>query len=141
MKIEGQKAKNGNGKTKKIEKEKEEKKKVPSLQKIVSKHPHFSFLNNGKIKCDLTKHEMQPSIENFNLYLKSKSYKKGVEAQYDISEYEEYLIPHKDNPDKLLFCQLTGAKISKKKSAIEKHVNGKKFKRILEKSNFLLIYS
>ena len=59
-----------------------------SLQKQVLAHPHFTFIESGKIKCTLTNHEFQPTLDNFNNYLSSKSYKKGAEALFDISEYE-----------------------------------------------------
>ena len=128
MKVDVQ-VKSPNSKTKKIEKPK-----VPSLQKLVSKNPHFSFLPNGKIKCDLTGHEMEPVLEKFKSYLNSKSYKRGLESQYDISEYEKYLVEYKNN-NRFLFCQLTGAKVARKRSVIEKHVMGKKFRRRLEESS------
>jgi len=55
------------------------------LQKLVKENPHFEFIENGKIKCILTMHEFLPTIENFEKYLTSKSYKKGVESQIDLA--------------------------------------------------------
>ena len=117
----------------KADKQNTEKNTKTSLQKLVTKNKNFTFLANGKIKCTLTGHEMEPTRQNFENYLKSKSYKRGVEAQFDLGPYEEILVEHKDHP-KFLFCQLTGAKIPMKKTAIEKHVNGKKFLRKLEEA-------
>ena len=71
---------------------------------------------------------MAATEENYLKYLQSKSYKKGQESVFDISLYEDILVNHKGN-DGYFFCQLTGVKVPKKKSAIEKHVNGKKFQR------------
>lgn len=88
---------------------------------------------NGKLKCVLTGHEMEATIDNYNKYMATKSYKNGLESLYDISEYENILVEHRDHP-KFLFCQLTGAKIPKRKTAIEKHVNGKKFLKKLEEA-------
>lgn len=72
-----------------------------------------------------------PSESNLNAHLNSKSFKKATEAQFDITEYEDVLETHKDG-ENFLFCRLTGAKVPKKKTAIEKHVNGKKFKARFE---------
>ena len=66
---------------------KEKPSKEVSLQKQVRKHPHFEIMENGKIRCILTQHEFLPTLDNFNSYLKSKSYKKGLESQFDLSEY------------------------------------------------------
>jgi hypothetical protein len=74
----------------------------------------------------LTNHEFLPTLANFQKYLASKSYKKGVEGKFDISEYEEYLITHKDNAN-FLFCRLTGLRVPKKITAIERHLRSRKF--------------
>jgi len=58
------------------------------LQKLVKENDHFKFIETGKIKCILTGHEFAPTLDNYQKYLKSKSYKKGIEGQFDISEYE-----------------------------------------------------
>jgi hypothetical protein len=79
----------------------------------------------------LTSHEFLPTYENLQQYLKSKSYRRGVEAQFDLSQYEEYLVTHKDNPH-FLFCRLTGVKLPKKKTAIERHLQSKRFRNRLE---------
>jgi hypothetical protein len=103
-------------------------KKINQLEQLLQQHKDkFTTLENGKIKCILTTHEFLPSEENLIAHLTSKSYKKASEAQFDITEYKNVLSTHKDN-EQFLFCRLTGAKVPKKKTAIEKHVNGKKFK-------------
>jgi hypothetical protein len=93
---------------------------------LVEQNPDFKFIENGKIKCIITKHEFLPTLANFQKYIASKSYKKGVEGKFDISEYEQYLITHKDN-NNFLFCRLTGLRIPKKRTAIERHISSKKF--------------
>jgi hypothetical protein len=103
-------------------------KKINQLEQLLQQHKDkFTTLENGKIKCILTTHEFLPSEENLIAHLTSKSYKKATEAQFDITDYKDVLSTHKDN-EQFLFCRLTGAKVPKKKTAIEKHVNGKKFK-------------
>ena len=48
------------------------------------------------------------------------------------------LSTHKDNKN-FLFCRLTGAKIPQKKTAINKHIESKKFQRRFKECNFLLL--
>jgi len=103
-------------------------KKTNDLDKLLEQHKEkFETLQNGKIKCVVTGHEFLPSEQNLVAHLNSKAYKKATEALFDISEYEGVLETHKEG-ENFLFCRLTGAKIPKKKSAIEKHVNGRRFK-------------
>lgn len=103
------------------------------LQKLVKKNPHFEFIENGKVRCTLTQHEFLPILENYQNYISSKSYKKGLESEFDISEYEDYLVPHKISQH-FLFCKLTESKLPKKKTAILKHVNSKRFKKLFAES-------
>jgi hypothetical protein len=76
----------------------------------------------------ITGHELPATLDEYNKYINSKSYKRGLESQYDISEYDLIIVEHKNDP-KYFYCQLTGVKIPKKKSALDKHINGKKFQR------------
>lgn len=109
-----------------------------TLEDLIKGDRNFQLIDNGKLKCLLTGHEMIASIENYQAYLQSKSYKRGLESRFDLSEYEGILVEHKNNPH-FLFCQLTGAKVPKKKTAIEKHVNGKKFQKRFAECNFVFM--
>ena len=39
--------------------------KESKLQNLVKNSPHFEFIESGKIKCILTKHEFAPTLENY----------------------------------------------------------------------------
>lgn len=81
---------------------------------------------------------MPATVANYQNHIKSKSYKRGLEKQYDIGEYDLILVDHKADPG-YYYCQLTGAKVAKKKSAVENHINGKRFKTAYEECNLLNI--
>lgn len=97
----------------------------------MGENANFDFLANGKIRCLITKHEFLPTLENFQAYLTSKSYKSGTESQFDLTAHEDYLIAHKDSKN-FLFCRLTGVKLPNKKTAVERHISCRKFKLRLE---------
>ncbi|CAD8128330.1 unnamed protein product [Paramecium sonneborni] len=102
------------------------------LQKLVQNNKHFEFLPSGKIKCILTHHEILPTLQEFNNYLNGKSYKNAQENDIDFTQFEPYIVQHKSDRNKL-FCNLTRQNISKKKSVVLKHVNGKRYKYYLSK--------
>lgn len=60
---------------------------------------------------------MPATVANYQNYVQSKSYKRGAEKQYDISEYDLILVDYKGDPG-FYYCQITGAKVAKKKSAV-----------------------
>ena len=47
------------------------------------------------------------NVKEFKEYLKGKAYKRGLESNFSVADYSEYLDAHFTNP-KLLFCRLTG---------------------------------
>ncbi|CAD8096698.1 unnamed protein product [Paramecium sonneborni] len=102
------------------------------LQKLVQNNKHFEFLPSGKIKCILTNHEILPTLQEFNNYLNGKSYKNAQENDIDFTQFEPYIVQHKSDRNKL-YCNLTRQNISKKKSVVLKHVNGKRYKYYLSK--------
>ncbi|CAD8167873.1 unnamed protein product [Paramecium pentaurelia] len=102
------------------------------LQKLVQNNKHFEFLSSGKIKCILTHHEILPTLQEFNNYLNGRSYKNALENDIDFTQFEPYIVQHKTDKNKL-YCNLTRQNISKKKSVVLKHVNGKRYKYYLSK--------
>ena len=83
---------------------------------------------------------MPATIENYKQHLQSKSYKRAQENNYNIDEYADILVEHRSD-SQYLYCKITGLKVIKKKSAIEKHVKGKRFRHGLKQSNFLFYFS
>ncbi|CAD8091648.1 unnamed protein product [Paramecium primaurelia] len=102
------------------------------LQKLVQNNKHFEFLSSGKIKCILTHHEILPTLQEFNNYLNGRSYKNALENDIEFTQFEPYIVQHKTDKNKL-YCNLTRQNISKKKSVVLKHVNGKRYKYYLSK--------
>lgn len=55
--------------------------------------------------------------------------------QYDFTKHLPHIVPHKFmNPDKFLFCYLTGKTLPKNAQVVEKHVKGKRFGLRLKES-------
>ena len=117
-----------------------------SLEALVAKHENLklSFGEESntfgpKIINTVSKHEIKATEEELLRYINTKDYKKSLEKWYDDVEFEKYLphiVPHKGNPKKLV-CLLTKKKLNKIPVEVEKHVNGKNFKKkLLEKQEF-----
>lgn len=50
----------------------------------VKENSNFEILDNGKIKCKLTSHEIMPNLDQFEAYLKSKNYLYALDAVVDL---------------------------------------------------------
>ena len=102
---------------------------MDELETLVANHEHLTFVRNGeKVRCTLTKHDVVADLEAVNKHLKSKSYKKAMWYAHDYSKYEPYIVAHKRDSKKL-YCTMTKMTLNKIPDQIEKHYNGKKFKR------------
>ena len=108
----------------------DKKKQIPSLAKLLEENSrHISLLENNKILCHLTKHEMAPRADVVYKYLNSKKYKNKLEwNSFNYDEYKPYIVPHKSNPKKL-YCTVTRQELNRIPKDVLKHVSGKKYKR------------
>ncbi|EAR88431.1 surfeit locus protein (macronuclear) [Tetrahymena thermophila SB210] len=102
---------------------------------IVKSNPYFEILENGKIRCKLTNHEMNPDVSKYNEYIKSKGYQKAIEKDFDFDQYKPHIVPFKGAEEHFLWCHLTQTKVPRMKNVILRHVEGKKYQRLLSLFN------
>lgn len=68
-------------------------------------------------------------------YLNSKSFKKAHEwYSFDFSIFSPHIVQDKNN-EKRLFCKLSKKSLNKIPEEVHNHVNGKRFKRLLQEFN------
>eukprot|EP01137_Pigoraptor_chileana_P023382 Opistho-2@89575 len=106
----------------------------PLMERLLSSHKdELITLESGRIQAVLTKHEMPPRADVVSAYLASAKYVrvKGKSA-YDYDKHLPHIAPHKADGN-LLFCKLTRRVINRRPDEVERHVNGKRFKRLLAK--------
>jgi hypothetical protein len=102
---------------------------MTSLAGLLSKNSNLSLLPNNRIKCSITQHEMPARFDAVDQYLKGSQFRKAVEwYSFDFTKYAPEIVPHKDD-NKFLFCTITKTKLNKIPKEIEKHIQGRRFKR------------
>lgn len=105
-----------------------------NLQQLLKKHPSLEKKSTefgDKIVNAITGHEIKCDLDTLVVYLNTKNYRRAVEKWYDDTVFEKYLpyvVPNKKD-DKKLFCKVTKRKLNKIPAEVEKHVNGKNYKR------------
>lgn len=67
-----------------------------------------------------------PTYEEFKAYSTGKTYRRATEDQIELGEHALYIVDNKRD-SKFFFCKLTGMKLPKKNSAVQKHIQGKNF--------------
>eukprot|EP00644_Phytophthora_capsici_P007730 jgi/Phyca11/126112/e_gw1.61.100.1 len=110
-----------------------------AVQKFLKKNEFLEVVESGegenkrvRIKCQLTQHEMLPRVDLIEQHLKSKKFIKARDWYcHDYSQYEPYIVPHR-RLSKSLYCNVTGTILNRIPSEVEKHVNGKRYKRMKE---------
>ncbi|KAE9023979.1 hypothetical protein PR003_g11594 [Phytophthora rubi] len=109
----------------------------PAVQQLLSKHEFLELVESGegddkraRVKCSLTQHEMLPRMDVIETHLKSKKFVKARDWYcHDYAQYEPYIVPHR-RLTKSLFCNVTGTILNRIPSEVEKHVQGKRYKRL-----------
>lgn len=114
------------------------------VRELLKTHDFLDLVETGddatgkrvRVRCALTQHEIVPKKEAIETYLNSKPFRKAKEWYcYDYSQYEPYIVSHRRKP-KSLYCNVTDTVLNRIPSEVEKHVNGKKFKRMKEHVKF-----
>lgn len=98
----------------------------------VRKNDNFEVLQNGKIHCKLTGHDILPKLDEFRKYLSGKSYKMALEKAFDFKQFQPFIEPYKKDPEQYLWCNVTKSRLAKLKSVVEKHIKGKKYNREID---------
>mmetsp|Transcript_13447 Transcript_13447/g.16710 ORF Transcript_13447/g.16710 Transcript_13447/m.16710 type:complete len:204 (-) Transcript_13447:1518-2129(-) len=111
------------------------KKSEVDLATLLESHPTLKVVETEygeKIKSTLTGHELKSRLDILENFVSSKTYSRAVKGWYDderFKKHEPYIVPNKKDSKKL-FCTLTKISLNKIPEQVEKHVNGKKFKRL-----------
>ena len=100
------------------------------LKAFLASHADAEVLDNGKVRCTLTGHELPPRLDALQAYWGGKNYRKRAErAAYDFSKHEPWLVQHTKS-EHLLWCTLTGRPVSRTPKAVEGHVHGLRFLKL-----------
>ncbi|CAH1787292.1 unnamed protein product [Owenia fusiformis] len=100
--------------------------------KILASHPALALdTKSKKVKCSLSGHEMPCSLSAICTYTDGKKYKRLLAKQNVLIEkYKQFIQPSKKkHHEKQLFCTLTLRHMNDKAEHIEKHINGRRFKK------------
>ena len=90
----------------------------------------LSLLPSNKVKCLITGHEMKPDLETISAHLKGKKFMKAIARRGDdLGKFLPYIVPDVENETKM-FCKLTAFSLNPIATEIERHMQGKKFRRL-----------
>jgi len=88
-----------------------------------------------KLRCIFSGHEVPPKKDDILKYVNGKAFKKyKLWYSQDFAKYEPLIIQSTKHPKKL-YCTITKLEINKIPSVVENHINGKKFKSMLQRKN------
>ncbi|GFN76380.1 surfeit locus protein 2 [Plakobranchus ocellatus] len=105
----------------------------PAVEALLKSHKSLQYdKSQNKVICQLTRHEMPSTIDAIESYVKGKKYLKAVQKSFEYDQYKPHIVPSSKRKHlHELFCTLTLRHVSKTPQAVERHVQGKKYKRAL----------
>ena len=107
---------------------------MTSVVAFVDGRSDAELLPSGKVRCTSTGHEMPARLEVISQYWAGSKYANAkARATYDFGQYEPWIVPHK-KASHLLYCTLTRQPLTKLPKAIEGHVQGKRYQRLLKEA-------
>ncbi|KAL1273547.1 hypothetical protein QQF64_026361, partial [Cirrhinus molitorella] len=103
------------------------------LRSFLQKHPCFQLTDSKKIRCTLNAHEFPCSLAELQHFTAGNKYKKlSAQAEFDYSQYEPHIVNSTKQPNHL-FCKLTLRHINRVPVHVLRHVNGKRYRKALER--------
>ncbi|XP_002741776.1 surfeit locus protein 2-like [Saccoglossus kowalevskii] len=106
------------------------------LRDFLKLHPKIEIREGSNIViCRLTGHEMPGNLDIVKKHTEGKKYRRlKDENNFDYEIYKPHLVPsYKRGHEQQLFCLLTLRHINKQPSHVEKHVNGKRYRKALDR--------
>uniref|UniRef100_A0A915PJL8 Uncharacterized protein n=1 Tax=Setaria digitata TaxID=48799 RepID=A0A915PJL8_9BILA len=100
------------------------------LQCLLDKYPVFEYNERQKLRCTLTGHEMPSRSDQLDQYIRTSKFIRAWKIYQIMKEYGEYfddIGPHEFG------CKVTLKIVAKDPDDLLRHINGKKFKKGLEK--------
>ncbi|VBB30931.1 unnamed protein product [Acanthocheilonema viteae] len=104
------------------------------LQCLLDQYPVFEYNERQKLRCTLTGHEIPSCFDQLDHYVKTSKFLRAWKIHQIMKEYGEYfddIGPHEFG------CKITRKVIAKDPDDLLRHINGKKFKKDLEKGLFV----
>ncbi|EFA83822.1 hypothetical protein PPL_02890 [Heterostelium album PN500] len=101
------------------------------IEEFLKQHNDFVFDSKiNKIRCETTKHEIPLRLDQLKIHLNSKSYKNAIIDQYDFTKYAPNIVPSTSH-ERRLYCKITKKELNKVPEEIERHINGRQYKSII----------
>jgi len=94
-------------------------------------------LENGKIRCKLTGHDIPKRLDALQAHWKGRVYRRAIENRkksVDLTPYQPHIVPHKRD-HRLVYCRLTMKVLHNDMEEIEKHVQGRRFLFLMSEYN------
>ena len=97
---------------------------------FVKGHSDAEMMESGKVRCLVTGHEMPARLDAIQQHFNGKRYKNAkARAKYDFKKHEPWIVEHKRI--RIFSTAPSPSSQSQNKRAVEGHINGKKYKRLL----------
>ncbi|XP_060613103.2 surfeit locus protein 2 [Anolis sagrei] len=105
-----------------------------SLRRFLAAHPALGALPSGnRVRCALSGHELPLSLPALEAYVAGKKYRRlRARREADLGPHAQHLVPSRTRPQQL-FCQLTLRHLNAQPEHIQRHFQGRRFQRALQK--------
>ncbi|XP_075187978.1 surfeit locus protein 2 [Anomaloglossus baeobatrachus] len=101
---------------------------------LLEKHPALELIPGNKVRFTVTGHELPCRLPELRSFTEGKKYQRLTRRPgiYDYSRFHPHIVPS-TKQEHQLFCKLTLRHINKAPEHVERHVQGKRFTRALQR--------
>lgn len=84
-----------------------------------------------RVRCTMTGQDLPLNIQVLEAYWNGRAHRTAREAQFDPGDYEPWIVPSRHD-SKMMYCKLTKQTMVRKKSVLDRHRAGRRFRRLLK---------
>jgi len=97
------------------------------VQELLKQTPQLEKLPNGRIRCNLTGHEMPARAEVIQKHMDGPKFRRRLKIQKIMNVHGEIF----EDIGYVYLCKVTGRQVAKDPEDIERHLEGKLFKKAI----------
>ncbi|CAL8472183.1 g11725 [Coccomyxa elongata] len=101
---------------------------------IAGREEHFTVLGDGRCQCQLNGHVFSSNPQDVLKFINGSKYQRLLacaENEKQMAKYSPFMYTSKNFPDKM-YCALTAHLVNRNLVSIERHIQGKKYKKAKE---------
>ncbi|POM63366.1 Hsp90-like protein, partial [Phytophthora palmivora] len=103
-----------------------------AVEDLVKSVKDLTFVDDSRVRCSTTGHEMKADVNIINTYIHGKRYLKARNLKLSFAKYTPMFVDHPDeSKTDMLWCNVTESAIARDEKRVKEHIAAPKYRKQL----------